>query len=166
MSWLVESGKATGLWGFTMFFNAVLNRRFGMDATALTLFGRMGDCVAAIALAARGACARSLRQQAQIIPVPTLYLRISLRPSLFSCAGGQTNALAAQPKAVVLLALMSGALSTIAMTANNTAIELGGPPSAVSAITAAYPAVTMALSLLFRWASKCEKALCCNVPSM
>eukprot|EP01052_Picozoa_sp_SAG31_P042063 SAG31_NODE_6560_length_1974_cov_2.083733_3_plen_118_part_00 len=67
----------------------------------------------------------------------------------------------------MLLGLLIGTLSTTAMTANNTAIEIGGPPSAVAAITATYPAVTMALSLLFRCAS-CDRSvltrLRCSMP--
>eukprot|EP01052_Picozoa_sp_SAG31_P042064 SAG31_NODE_6560_length_1974_cov_2.083733_4_plen_107_part_00 len=54
MSWLVESGKATGLWGLALFLNTLLNRSFGMDASSMTLFGRIGDCITAIVFAARG----------------------------------------------------------------------------------------------------------------
>jgi hypothetical protein len=52
-SWLVESSKATTLWGVSLFVNSLCSKWYKMDGHAMTLFSRSGDCATAVFLLAR-----------------------------------------------------------------------------------------------------------------
>eukprot|EP01043_Picozoa_sp_COSAG02_P076759 COSAG02_NODE_16466_length_1081_cov_0.734216_1_plen_116_part_00 len=48
--WLVESGKATGLWGVGMFVATMCSRAFGLHPAVATLAQRAGDFLTALTL--------------------------------------------------------------------------------------------------------------------
>jgi hypothetical protein len=64
--WLVESGKATGLWGVGMFVAAMCSKAFGLHPAVATLAQRAGDFMTALMLAGPQMNAAVLRSQSAL----------------------------------------------------------------------------------------------------
>jgi hypothetical protein len=64
--WVVESGKATGLWGAGMFVAALCSKLFGLHPAVATLAQRTGDFLTALILVGPQVNAAVLRSQSAL----------------------------------------------------------------------------------------------------
>ena len=64
--WVVESGKATGLWGAGMFVAALCSKLFGLHPAVATLAQRTGDFLTALILVGPQVNATVLRSQSAL----------------------------------------------------------------------------------------------------
>ena len=62
-AWLIESGKATGLWGVGMFVASLCSKQFGLNPAVAALAQRTGDFVTALILVGPQVNATMLKSQ-------------------------------------------------------------------------------------------------------
>ena len=62
-TWLIESGKATGLWGVGMFVASLCSKQFGLNPAVAALAQRTGDFVTALILVGPQVNATMLKSQ-------------------------------------------------------------------------------------------------------
>lgn len=161
--WVVESGKATVLWGAGMFVAALCSKLFGLHPAVATLVQRTGDFLTALILVGPQVNAAVLRSQSALgvlcglvtglltTGASTFYNRALVRlADLRACVPACSLPRLSCRR---LSAHGSPAFGFVFVRYHLYVQVAGGDPGAVTALTSLYPAITILLSVLCRFES-------------